>query len=58
MEWKEKRQGQKNVTVAKVFGDKDPADLSLEECKKAIEGKIKAKAKPKKRKKKASTKKK
>ena len=55
---KKRGKGQKNVTVAKVFGDKDPADLSLEECKKAIEGKIKAKAKPKKRKKKASTKKK
>ena len=55
---KKRGKGQKNVTVAKVFGDKEPADLSLEECKKAIEGKIKAKAKPKKRKKKASTKKK
>jgi len=48
----------KNVTVAKVFGDKEPADLTLEECKKAIEGKIKAKAKPKKRKKKPTQKKK
>jgi len=37
--------------VTKVFGDKEPADLTLEECKKAIEGKIKAKAKPKKKKK-------
>ena len=53
---KKRGKGQKNVTVAKVFGDKEPADLTLEECKKAIEGKIKAKAKPKKRKKKASTK--
>ena len=52
---KKRGKGQKNVTVAKVFGDKEPADLTLEECKKAIEGKIKAKAKPKK--KKASSKK-
>ena len=56
---KKRCKGQKNVTVQKVFGDKEPADLSLEECKKAIEGKIKAKkAKAKKSKKKASTKKK
>jgi DNA topoisomerase-1 len=54
---KKRGKGQKNVTVTKVFGDKEPADLSLEECKKAIEGKIKAKAKPKKRKKKAAPKK-
>ena len=47
---KKRGKGQKNVTVAKVFGDKEPADLTLEECKKAIEGKIKAKAKPKKKK--------
>ena len=53
---KKRGKGQKNVTVAKVFGDKEPVDLTLEECKKAIEGKIKAKAKPKKRKKKASPK--
>ena len=56
---KKRGKGQKNVTVQKVFGDKEPADLSLEECKKAIEGKIKAKkAKAKKSKKKASAKKK
>ena len=55
---KKRGKGQKNVTVAKVFGDKEPADLTLEECKKAIEGKIKAKAKPKKRKKKPTQKKK
>ena len=48
---KKRGKGQKNVTVAKVFGDKEPVDLTLEECKKAIEGKIKAKAKPKKKKK-------
>ena len=47
---KKRGKGQKNVTIAKVFGDKEPADLTLEECKKAIEGKIKAKAKPKKKK--------
>jgi DNA topoisomerase-1 len=55
---KKRGKGQKNVTVTKVFGDKEPADLTLEECKKAIEGKIKAKAKPKKRKKKPTQKKK
>jgi DNA topoisomerase-1 len=56
---KKRGKGQKNVTVQKVFGDKEPADLSLEECKKAIEGKIKAKkAKVKKSKKKAPAKKK
>jgi len=56
---KKRGKGQKNVTVQKVFGDKEPADLSLEECKKAIEGKIKAKkAKAKKSKKKAHAKKK
>ncbi len=56
---KKRGKGQKNVTVQKVFGDKEPADLSLEECKKAIEGKIKAKkAKGKKSKKKAPAKKK
>jgi len=42
---KKRGKGQKNVTVQKVFGDKEPADLTLEECKKAIEGKIKAKKK-------------
>ncbi len=56
---KKRGKGQKNVTVQKVFGDKEPADLTLEECKKAIEGKIKAKkAKAKKAKKKATAKKK
>ena len=56
---KKRGKGQKNVTVQKVFGDKEPADLSLEECKKAIEGKIKAKkAKAKKSKKKSPAKKK
>ena len=56
---KKRGKGQKNVTVQKVFGDKEPADLTLEECKKAIEGKIKAKkAKAKKAKKKATVKKK
>jgi len=48
----------KNVTVQKVFGDKAPIDLTLEECKKAIDGKIKAKAKVKKAKKKTTAKKK
>tara|TARA_Y100000758_G_scaffold193890_1_gene138154 strand:+ start:1628 stop:3967 length:2340 start_codon:yes stop_codon:yes gene_type:complete len=40
---KKRGKGQKNVTVQKVFGDKEPSDLTLEECKKAIEGKAKAK---------------
>ena len=44
---KKRGKGQKNVTVQKVFGDKAPIDLTLEECKKAIDGKIKAKAKAK-----------
>ena len=47
---KKRGKGQKNVTVQKVFGDKAPIDLTLEECKKAIEGKIKAKAKKSKKK--------
>ena len=56
---KKRGKGQKNVTVQKVFGDKAPVDLTLEECKKAIEGKVKAKkAKAKKAKKKAPAKKK
>ncbi|CAB5497979.1 DNA topoisomerase I (EC [Bathymodiolus azoricus thioautotrophic gill symbiont] len=48
---KKKGKGQKNITIKKVFGDKIPADLTLEECKKAVSGKLKPKAKPKKRKK-------
>ncbi|CAB5497516.1 type I DNA topoisomerase [Bathymodiolus thermophilus thioautotrophic gill symbiont] len=50
---KKKGKGQKNITIKKVFGDKAPADLTLEECKKAVAGKLKpkAKAKPKKKKK-------
>ena len=55
---KKRGKGQKNVTVQKVFGDKAPIDLTLEECKKAIDGKIKAKAKAKKAKKKPAAKKK
>ncbi|BBB23331.1 DNA topoisomerase I [Abyssogena phaseoliformis symbiont OG214] len=46
---KKKGKGQKNITIKKVFGDKAPADLTLEECKKAVAGKIKAKVKPKKK---------
>ena len=41
-----------------MFGDKAPIDLTLEECKKAIDGKIKAKKKAKKAKKKTTAKKK
>jgi hypothetical protein len=37
--------GQKNITIKKVFGDKEPKDLSLEECKKAVAGKLKPKTK-------------
>ena len=44
---KKRGKGQKNVTIAKVFGDKAPVDLTLEECEKAIAGKGKAKAKAK-----------
>jgi len=44
---KKRGKGQKNVTIAKVFGDKAPVDLTLEECEKAIAGKAKAKAKTK-----------
>ena len=48
---KKRGKGQKNVTIAKVFGDKAPADLTLQECEKAIAGKAKKtkkKAAPKK----------
>lgn len=44
---KKRGKGQKNVTIAKVFGDKAPVDLTLEECEKAIAGKSKAKVKAK-----------
>ena len=48
---KKKGKGQKNITIKKVFGNKNPVDLTLKECKKAVSGKIKAKAKPRKKKK-------
>jgi DNA topoisomerase-1 len=35
----------KEITIKKVFGDKEPKDLSLEECKKAVAGKLKPKKK-------------
>ncbi len=55
---KKRGKGQKNITIKKVFGDKEPADLTLEECKKAISGKIKSKtAKHKKKSVKKATKK-
>ncbi|MBW5290304.1 MAG: DNA topoisomerase I [Candidatus Ruthia sp. Asou_11_S2] len=44
---KKKGKGQKNITIKKVFGDKAPADLTLEECKKAVAGKLKPKVKKK-----------
>lgn len=47
---KKKGKGQKNITIKKVFGDKAPTDLTLEECKKAVTGKLKPKTKPKKKK--------
>lgn len=50
---KKRGSGQKNITIKKIFGDKEPADLTLEECKKAISGKLKPKTKAKKRKKSA-----
>jgi DNA topoisomerase-1 len=51
---KKRGKGQKNITISKLFGDKEPSELTLEECKKAISGKIKSKAA--KRKKKATKK--
>ena len=51
---KKRGKGQKNITIAKLFGDKEPSELTLEECKKAISGKIKSKTA--KRKKKATKK--
>lgn len=51
---KKRGKGQKNITIAKLFGDKEPSELTLEECKKAIAGKIKSKTA--KRKKKATKK--
>ncbi|WP_190600377.1 type I DNA topoisomerase [Candidatus Vesicomyidisocius sp. SY067_SCS001] len=42
---KKKGKGQKNITIKKVFGDKPIANLTLEECKKAISGKLKLKKK-------------
>lgn len=53
---KKRGKGQKNITVKKVFGTKDPKDLSLKECENAISGKIKPKIKPKTTKKKAKPK--
>ncbi|MCS5586482.1 MAG: type I DNA topoisomerase [Gammaproteobacteria bacterium] len=55
---KKRGKGQKNITISKVFGDKEPSELTLEECKKAIAGKIKSKtAKRKKKAKKKAVKK-
>ncbi len=48
---KKRGKGQKNITIKKLFGDKDPNDLTLEECKKAIAGKIKSKSTKRKKKK-------
>ncbi|WPE16413.1 type I DNA topoisomerase [Candidatus Thioglobus autotrophicus] len=46
---KKRGKGQKNITIKKVFGDKEPVDLTLEECKKAISGKLKPKTKARKK---------
>ena len=47
---KKKGKGQKNITIKKIFGTKAPADLTLDECRKAISAKPKPKTKPKKNK--------
>ncbi len=47
---KKRGKGQKNITVEKVFGDKAPIDLTLEECKKAIADQDKAKTRKRKKK--------
>jgi DNA topoisomerase-1 len=54
---KKRGKGQKNITIKKIFGEKSPIDLTLEECKKAISGKLKPKAKAKAKSKKSTTKK-
>ena len=43
---KKRGKGQKNITIKKVFGDKEPIDLTLEECKRAISGKLQPKKQP------------
>lgn len=37
---KKRGKGQKNITIKKFFGDKAPAELTLEDCEKAISGKL------------------
>ncbi len=37
---KKRGKGQKNITIKKFFGDKEPNSLSLKECEDAIAGKI------------------
>lgn len=37
---KKRGKGQKNITIKKFFGDKTPIDLTLEDCEKAISGKL------------------
>jgi DNA topoisomerase-1 len=45
---KKKGKGQKNITIKKIFGEKqEPKDLTLKQCKDAISGKLKPKTKPK-----------
>jgi len=48
---KKRGKGQKNITIKKFFGDKEPSDLTIEECKKAIAGKVKSKTAKRKKKK-------
>jgi DNA topoisomerase-1 len=45
---KKKGKGQKNITIKKVFGEKqEPKELTLKQCQDAISGKIKPKTKSK-----------
>lgn len=53
---KKKGKGQKNITIKKFFGTKNPADLTIESCQQAISGKLPPK-KPRSKKPKKPTKK-
>ena len=48
---KKRGKGQKNITIKKFFEDKDPSTLTLNECEKAISGKLTSKSKKTKKKK-------
>lgn len=46
---KKKGKGQKNITIKKIFGEKqEPKELTIQQCRSAISGKIKTKIKKKK----------